>query len=67
MLDKLTVSRFMFWQLQLNLVLLVICMVKKEVIATIVHHKTRAQALFSVCLILTLLFVQCKKALLDLL
>lgn len=57
MLDKLTVSRFMFWQLQLNLVLLVICFFKKEVIATIVHHKKRAQVLFSVCLILILLFV----------
>jgi len=56
----------MFWQLQLNLVLLVICMVKKEVIATIVHHKKRAQALFSVCLILTLLFFQGNKVLLDL-
>lgn len=42
MLDKLTVSRIMFWQLQLNIVLLAVCLVKKEVIATIVHHKVRA-------------------------
>jgi len=42
MLDKLTVAKLMFWQLQLNLVLLALCMIKKDIIGTIIHHKKRA-------------------------
>jgi len=42
MLDKLTVAKGGFWGFGVNLVLLALCMIKKDIIGTIIHHKKRA-------------------------